>query len=135
MAAMTGPQDLATVEPLPHGRTARRLEWPLLPPALRRTIEQRLGSPVARAETKNSGFTPGFASALTGENGRRLFVKAASKKAQAQFAAAYAEEARKVVLLPREVPAPRLLLQRLHPEQGPRALRARERADVRHRPP
>ena len=34
MAAMTGPQDLATVEPLPHGRTARRLEWPLLPPAL-----------------------------------------------------------------------------------------------------
>ena len=109
MSAMTGPQDIATVEPVPHGRTARRLEWPLLPPALRRTIEQQLGSPVARAETRNSGFTPGFASVLTGDNGRRLFVKAASKKAQAQFAAAYAEEARKIVLLPREVPAPRLL--------------------------
>ena len=108
MSAMTGPQDIATVEPVPHGRTARRLEWPLLPPALRRTIEQQLGSPVARAETRNSGFTPGFASVLTGDNGRRLFVKAASKKAQAQFAAAYAEEARKIVLLPREVPAPRL---------------------------
>lgn len=106
---MTGPQDLATVEPVPHGHTARRLEWPLLPPALRHTIAARLGSPVARAESQTSGFTPGFASVLTGEDGSRLFVKAASKKAQAQFAAAYAEEARKIVLLPPGIPAPRLV--------------------------
>lgn len=105
---MSAPQDLASVENVPHGRTARRLEWAHLPPQVRRLVEQRLGAPVATAESQGSGFTPGFASRLTGENGARLFVKAASKKAQAQFAASYAEEARKHALLPDGVPAPRL---------------------------
>ena len=91
---MTGPQDLATVEPVPHGRTARRLEWPHLPPPVRQLVERQLGSPVAKAESQGSGFTPGFASRLTGEDGSRLFVKAASKKAQQQFAASYAEALR-----------------------------------------
>ena len=105
---MTGPQDLATVEPVPHGRTARRLEWAHLPPMVRRLVEGRLGSPVARAESQGSGFTPGFASRLTGEDGSRLFVKAASKKAQPQFAASYAEEARKLGKLPDGLPVPAL---------------------------
>lgn len=106
---MAGPQDLTTVEAVPHGRTARRLEWAHLPPQVRALVESRLGSPVVRAESQGSGFTPGFASRLTGADGSRLFVKAASRKAQAPFAEAYAEEARKIALLPDELPAPRLL--------------------------
>lgn len=106
---MAGPQDLATVEEVPHGRTARRLEWAHLPPQLRALVEDRLGSPVIRAESQGSGFTPGFASRLTARDGSRLFVKAASRKAQGPFAQAYAQEARTLELLPDAVPAPRLL--------------------------
>ena len=106
---MAGPQDLATVEAVPHGRTARRLEWTHLPPQVRGLVERRLGSPVVTAESQGSGFTPGFASVLTAEDGSRLFVKAASRKAQGPFAEAYAEEARKIALLPDDLPAPRLL--------------------------
>jgi len=101
--------DLAAVEPVPHGRTARRLEWHHLPPAVRSMIEGRLGSPVVTAESQGAGFTPGFASRLTGAGGERLFVKAASKKAQRPFAETYAEEARKLRLLPSGLPAPELL--------------------------
>jgi aminoglycoside phosphotransferase (APT) family kinase protein len=97
------------VEQVPHGRTARRVEWPLLPPMLRRGIEQRLGSPVAHAETAGAGFTPGFASTLTTEDGRRFFVKAANKVAQAPFAESYREEVRKLQALPSGLPVPRLL--------------------------
>lgn len=106
---MPGPQDLATVEAVPHGRTARRLEWAHLPPQVRALVEERLGSPVVHAESQGSGFTPGFASRLTAADGSRMFVKAASRKAQAPFAEAYAEEARTVALLPEGIPAPRLL--------------------------
>lgn len=88
--------------------TARRLEWPMLPPPLRDLIERRCGSPVVTAHTRNRGFTPGFASVLECEDGTRHFVKAASLRAQGMFAAAYREEARKLENLPEEVPAPRL---------------------------
>ena len=106
---MSTPQDLAEVENVPHGRTARRLEWTHLPPAVRALVERHLGSPVATAESQGAGFTPGFASRLTGEDGSRLFVKAASKKAQAPFAESYAEEVRKLALLPAGLPVPQLL--------------------------
>lgn len=95
--------------PVPHGRTARRLTWEFLPPGLREQIGQRLGSPVVAHESQDAGFTPGFASVLTGADGSQVFVKAASRVAQAPFAAAYAEEARKLELLAGLVPAPRLL--------------------------
>jgi hypothetical protein len=106
---VTGPRDPSSVPQAPHGATARRLDWTLLPPALRRLIETQLGSPVAEARSAGAGFTPGFASVLTGTDGRRQFVKAASTKAQAQFAAAYREEIRKLRALPPGIPAPRLL--------------------------
>lgn len=106
---MSQPQDLATVEPVPHGQTARRLDWLLLPPMTRRLIEGKLGSPVAKADSAGSGFTPGFASVLTGENGAQMFVKAASKLAQEAFADSCREEARKLSLLPDGLPIPRLL--------------------------
>lgn len=94
---------------IPHGRTARRLDWGLLPPVLRTMIERRLGSAVVKAESAGAGFTPGFASVLTCADGSRHFVKAASKKAQRTFADSYREEARKLAALPAGLPAPRLL--------------------------
>ena len=94
--------------PIPHGRTARRVEWAHLPPRVRSAVESRLGSPVVSAESRTSGFTPGFASVLTTEDGSRAFVKAASTKAQRMFAEAYREEARKVAALPTAAPAAQL---------------------------
>ena len=94
---------------LPHGATARRLEWVHLPPMVRRAVEQRLGSPVVDAVSQTSGFTPGFASVLTTADGGRHFVKAASVVAQRAFAEAYREEAAKLQTIPAAVPAPRLL--------------------------
>jgi len=94
---------------IPHGRTARRLEWPHLPPHVRALVEERCGSPVVSARSQGAGFTPGFASVLTCEDGSRHFVKAASQKAQRMFAEAYREEARKLAVLPEAAPAPRLL--------------------------
>jgi hypothetical protein len=52
----------------------------------RRLVETELGFPVASADSAASGFTPGFASLLTGEDGSKQFVKAASRKAQRLFA-------------------------------------------------
>ncbi|WP_374455863.1 phosphotransferase family protein [Nocardioides sp.] len=95
--------------PAPHDNTARRLEWPFLPPNLRAYIERKCGSPVVSAISQTSGFTPGFASVLVCEDGSRHFVKAASVKAQRPFADSYREEARKLAALPTAVPAPRLL--------------------------
>ncbi len=57
----------------------------------------------------DAGFTPGLASVLTGADGRRIFLKAASKKAQRPFADAYREEIRKLRSLPSGLPVPRLL--------------------------
>lgn len=94
--------------PIPHGRTARRVEWAHLPPRVRAAVEGKLGSAVVAAESRTSGFTPGFASVLSTEAGSRAFVKAASTKAQRPFAEAYREEARKVAALPAVAPAARL---------------------------
>jgi aminoglycoside phosphotransferase (APT) family kinase protein len=109
LAIMSTPEAPATVEQVPHGHTARRLQWAHLPPALRALVERRLGSAVEQAVSQDSGFTPGFASILTGADGSRVFVKAANKKAQKQTAEAYAEEARKLALLPPGLPLPRPL--------------------------
>lgn len=103
-----GPRGTKQVDGVPHGRTAYRLEWQFLPKEVRALVEDELGSPVVRAESRTSGFTPGFASVLTGADGSQVFVKAASKVAQAEIAASYAEEIRKVVALDEAVPAPRL---------------------------
>ena len=94
---------------IPHGRTAQRLTWPHLPPAVRALVEEHCGSPVVDAVSQGGGFTPGFASVLTCADGTRHFVKAASAKAQKLFADSYREEARKLRALPASVPAPALL--------------------------
>ena len=104
-----GKDDRVIPSTLPHGRTARRLEWQFLPPHVRAVVAERCGSPVVAAASQRAGFTPGFASVLTCEDGSRHFVKAASVKAQRAFAEAYREEARKLRALPNAAPAPRLL--------------------------
>ena len=109
MTRVITPPDLDAATPVPHGRTARRLEWQHLHPDVRKLVEDRLGSRVREARSMGSGFTPGFASVLEGEDGSRIFVKAASKQGQRRIAASYAEEARKLALLPASLPAPRLL--------------------------
>ncbi len=93
---------------IPHGRTARRLEWQHLPPHIRTAIEQRIGSPVVAAESQGGGFTPAFASVLTCEDGSRHFVKAASSKAQRSFAESYRQEARITGALPVDLATPQL---------------------------
>lgn len=93
---------------IPHGRTARRLQWGHLPPHLRSVVERRCGAPVVEARSQDAGFTPGFASVLSCADGSRHFVKAASTKAQRVFADAYREEARKLRALPPQAPAARL---------------------------
>src|SRR4029077_6417004 len=104
-----GAVSAAIPNPIPYGRTARRLEWPHLPPTVRSEIEQRCGSPVVEAVSQGGGFAPGVASVLICADGSRHFVKAASTAAQRMFAASYREEARKLQALPEGVPAPRLL--------------------------
>ena len=103
------PPALPDVPQVPHGRTARRLEWQHLAPGVRDLVERRLGAPVVEARSQAAGFTPGFASRLTAADGSTAFVKAASRKAQRPFADAYSAEARTLQLLPEGVPAPRLL--------------------------
>ena len=98
--------------PVPHGRTARRLEWRFLPPHVRDLVERECGSPVVHADSQGGGFTPGFASVLTCEDGSRHFVKAASDKAQRVFAGSYRREAVVRSSLPEGVPAPALLWSR-----------------------
>ena len=104
-----GPRDVSTLEPVPHGNTARRLDWLLLPPMTRRLVEDRFGTAVVGAASAGAGYTPGCASVLTGADGRKIFLKAASKKAQRPFADAYSEEIRKLRSLPSGLPVPRLL--------------------------
>ncbi|WP_364519937.1 hypothetical protein [Nocardioides sp. LML1-1-1.1] len=94
---------------IPHGRTARRVQWAHLPPRVRAAIASRLGGPVVEADSQGGGFTPGFASVLTLADGSRHFVKAASTKAQRAFADSYRDEAEQLRRLPAAVPSPRLL--------------------------
>ncbi|HET6151769.1 MAG TPA: hypothetical protein VFE15_02375 [Marmoricola sp.] len=103
-----GPVGTAGVPGVPHGRTASRLEWRFLPKEVRALVEDELGGAVVEARSQTAGFTPGFASVLTAANGNRSFVKAANKTAQPEIAASYAEEARKLALLPDEAPSPEL---------------------------
>ena len=95
--------------PAPVGRTAQRVQWQFLPAHVRALVVEHCGSPVVRANSQGGGYTPGFASVLTCEDGSRHFVKAAADKAQPVFADSYREEARKLAALPPGVPAPRLL--------------------------
>lgn len=108
MDLTAGPVSTTGVAAVPHGRTALRLDWKFLPKEVRALVEDELGSPVVKAESRTSGFTPGFASVLTGADGSQAFIKAASKVAQAEIAASYSTEIDKVVAFAGVIPAPAL---------------------------
>jgi len=91
---------------VPVSGTAQRPRWTELPVAVRRAVETCLGSTVEKAESQNSGFTPGFASRLWLSDGRTTFAKAASD-GQPWLVEAYQTEAAKLTVLPAAVPAPR----------------------------
>ncbi len=104
-----GPRDPHLLDPVPYGRTARRLDYWLLPPTLRRLVEDRFGTAVVEAVSSEVGFTPGLVSVLTGADGRRMLLKAASIPAQRPFASAFVAEARTLRRLPARPQVPRLL--------------------------
>lgn len=92
--------------PLDPTGTAIRLEWPHLPPGVRRAVEERCGAPVLAAHSRDSGFTSGVATVLLCADGTQHFLKAASAKAQRAFAHVYALEATRLALLPPGLPVP-----------------------------
>lgn len=98
---------------IPVRATARRPSWSDLPADVQRRIARACGAPVVAATSAGTGFTPGFASRLDLEGGRRLFVKAASSADDRRhgwgLSDAYREEVRKLTLLPAGVGAPGLL--------------------------
>jgi hypothetical protein len=63
---------------VPVRATARRPVWTELPAGVRDLVEGRLGAGVVSAHSTGTGFTPGFASRLVLDDGRSVFVKAAS---------------------------------------------------------
>ncbi|MFI1887223.1 phosphotransferase family protein [Streptomyces jumonjinensis] len=78
--------------------TSVRPEWASLPPEARAYVELRLGSPVAGSIPCTGGFTPGVASRLLLEDGRRVFVKGMS--GDHPFAPQYADEIAVTSVLP-----------------------------------
>ncbi|MBA2446337.1 MAG: phosphotransferase [Nocardioidaceae bacterium] len=101
---------------VPVRATARRPRWQDLPPTMRRLVEQTAGGAVVTAESTGTGFTPGFASRLTLEDGQDVFVKAASSADDAvhgwPLSDAYRDEVRKLSLLPDGIGAPAMLWHR-----------------------
>lgn len=92
----------------PYGATAQRPVWSSLPGELRALVEERLGQPVAAADSQNGGFTNGFASRLRLADDSRVFVKAVSSIQSPEIFASYSQEVLVARALPENVPAPRL---------------------------
>jgi hypothetical protein len=83
-----------------------RLRWNEVPEDTRATIETLVGGRVAGAENRAGGFSPGLASRLTLDDGRRVFVKAMDGDAWPLECAAYRTEALVVRSLPASLPSP-----------------------------
>jgi aminoglycoside phosphotransferase (APT) family kinase protein len=86
-----------------------RVEWEQLPPAVRHAIERRLGGTVVEASTQRGGFSPGLATRLKLDDGRRFFVKAVSEWANPDTPNIHRREARIVAAIPESAPVPRFL--------------------------
>ncbi|TMC40438.1 MAG: aminoglycoside phosphotransferase family protein, partial [Chloroflexi bacterium] len=86
-----------------------RVHWDELPAEVRAALEQRLGASVDQATTQPQGFSPGLASRLLLDDGRRVFLKAVHESANPDTPAIHRREARILSALPASVPAPRLL--------------------------
>jgi hypothetical protein len=84
-----------------------RLLWQDLPPAVRREIASRGGTPVLRAVSQEGGFTSGLAARLLLADGRRVFVKGIP--GDHPLAGMYEEEAAVEAAVPTGFSSPALL--------------------------
>lgn len=91
------------------GSGGSRVRWEALPPAVRRGVEDVLGSPVVRARSQPGGFSPGSADRVRTRDGRRAFVKAVGPRLNPDSPALHRAEARIAGWLPAELPVPTLL--------------------------
>ncbi|MBA3418355.1 MAG: phosphotransferase [Geodermatophilaceae bacterium] len=85
-----------------------RLPWADLPAAVRRAVENHLGSPVVTAVSQVGGFSPGTAARVQCEDGRRAFVKCVGTQLNKHTPDMHRSEARVAGALPASVPSPRL---------------------------
>ena len=76
---------------------------------MRASLEDRLGARVVAAATQPTGFSPGLASRLRLDDGRRVFIKAVSEAANPDTPDMHRREGRILAALPASIPAPRLL--------------------------
>lgn len=94
---------------VPQAASAVRPAWIDLPLEVRNAIDESAGSPVREAVSQGGGFTSGFASRLELQDGRRLFVKAATSEQHVFARPSYERESAVVQGLPAAVPTPRVL--------------------------
>lgn len=80
-----------------------------MPGPVRRALEKRLEGKVVRAATSPTGFSPGLAARLQLSDGRRVFLKAVSERANPDSPSMHRGEATIVAALPAAAPVPRLL--------------------------
>lgn len=85
-----------------------RLRWEDLPGPVRTAAESALGARVVNGVTQAGGFSPGLASRLVLEDGRRVFAKAISAARNPRSPGLYRREIEVMAALPESVPAPRL---------------------------
>ena len=77
-----------------------RLPWEGLPPHIHDVVAERLGSPVVKAVSERSGFSPGAAVRLLTADGRRIFIKAISTDQNPHSPGIYRRDAYVNSLLP-----------------------------------
>ena len=89
--------------------TSRRPAWSELPGRVRDAVSRLAGGSVAGSSAPvGSGFTGAYAGTVTVASGGHVFVKAGAPE-QPHVVAALAQEAEVLAVLPRGVPAPRLV--------------------------
>ncbi|GLW66456.1 hypothetical protein Arub01_47000 [Actinomadura rubrobrunea] len=96
---------VAPPSPLRH---TRRIGWGDLPRPLREAFTHAMGADVAREDRQTGGWSPGMASRLTLQDGRRIFLKAISADRDPHAPDLYRREATTTAALPDAAPAPRL---------------------------
>jgi len=94
---------------VPQAGSAVRPAWADLPDHVRAAVEGAAGARVVDAVSQGGGFTSGFASRLVLDDGRRVFVKAATSDRHPFARPSYEREAVVVSGLPAAIPVPRVL--------------------------
>ncbi|TWX38283.1 aminoglycoside phosphotransferase family protein [Frigoribacterium sp. ACAM 257] len=106
-----------------------RTTWAEVPRAVRRALEEALGSEVEEAVSQSAGFSSGSADRLVLADGHRVFAKSASRSRNAGTHELHRREAGVVRELPASVSAPRLVAE---VEQDDWVVAAFEDVDGRH---